>query len=145
MKLIYKFRSMNEIELFELNNPGVLKTDPDANNAAREVFEAALIDKRKMFAKIPQETIDSMSLNQIDENLTTILGIEDWLEKHPALNATEAKEAAREDLGKKLAHAKRVLATTLQAIPGSIAFNASNKSIKRIAKIEQMLGENPEV
>lgn len=137
----YIFQSMSEIELFELKNPDVLNTNPAANEAARRVFEAALTNERRKFLKVSQKIIKAMSINCVDENLTAILGIEDWLEKHPAITKTsEVDDAARERLEKTLAHAKTALATTLQAIPGSVVFNASNEYIIKIAKIEQRLG-----
>lgn len=142
----YEFKSITEVELFELKNPGVLNSDPDANEAARGVFKAALSDKRKVFARIPQDIIDSMSLNQIDGNLTEILSIEDWLSKHPAIIKTsDVIDTAHDEDLKKLAHTKKMLALSLRAIPGSIAFNESSNFIRKIAEIEQKLGMYPAI
>lgn len=146
MREYYKFKTITEVELFELNNPGVLKTDPEANMAAKALFEEALTSARKKLSEVSRDTIDAMSIACVHEDLTAILGIEKWLEMHPALTKeSDATNETQENLERALAHAKKSFSRNLQAVPGSIAFDASNENLRKIAKIEQRLGENPAI
>lgn len=142
----FSFRSEAEIAVFELHYPDVLKNNPEANMAARALFEQALTSARKKLSEVSRDTIDAMSIVCVHEDLTAILGIEKWLEIHPALTMeSEETNETQENLERALAHAKKSFLRNLQAVPGSIAFEASNENLRKIAEIEQKLGMYPAI
>lgn len=81
----YEFSSFTEIELCELRNPGIFKTDSEANAAAMKFLESQLSHAKDMLAKTKKAASHSVMHEAGAECDAKIAAIEKWLKKNPAI------------------------------------------------------------
>lgn len=85
-KNTYEFYSLKEVEIFELNNPGVFSVDPVANKAARKCVDFELAHAKRMLSWVTKEQQRPNFQKRAEKLQKEVARLELWLEKHPAID-----------------------------------------------------------